>query len=94
MALLMTIFSSALGPSRRPLTLPQNFVAKRELISTYFAQNSALFGLGRKVFLVSLMPLKRSQQLTNYLALSYFGRWLAFVRKIKIKILEELFSPS
>ena len=94
MALLMTIFSSALGPSRRPLTLPQNFVAKRELISTYFAQNSALFGVGRKVFLVSLMPLKRSQQLTNYLALSYFGRWLAFVRKIKIKILEELFSPS
>ena len=48
MALLMTIFSSALGPSRRPLTLPQNFVAKRELISAYFAQNSALFGGGKE----------------------------------------------
>ena len=89
----MTIFWSALGPSRRPLTLPQNFVAKRELISTYFAQNSALFGVGREVFLVSLMPLKRSQQLTNYLALSFFGRWLAFVRKKINKNFERIIFP-
>ena len=87
----MTMFRSDLGSSLRPLSLPQNVVAKRELISTYFAQNSALFGVGREGLLVLLMPLKRSQQLTNYLALFYFGRWLAFVRK---KILEELFSPS
>ena len=77
----MTMFRSALGSSLRPLTLPQNFVAKREVISTYLAQNSALFGVGREGMLVLLMPLKRSQQLTNYLALFYFGRWLAFVRK-------------
>ena len=32
----MTMFRSALGSSLRPLTLPQNFVAKREVISTYF----------------------------------------------------------
>ena len=89
----MTIFWSALGSSRRPLTLPQNFVAKRELISTYFTQNSALFGAGRKVFLVSLMPLKRSQQLTNYLVLSYFGRWLAFVRKKKNKNFGRIIFP-
>lgn len=77
----MTMFWSALGSSLRPLTLPQNFVAKREVISTYFAQDSALFGVGREGLLVLLMPLKRSQQSTNYLALFYFGRWLAFVRK-------------
>ena len=89
----MTMFRSALGSSLRPLTLPQNFVAKRELISTNFAQNSDLFGVGREGLLVLLMPLKRSQQLTNYLALFYFGRWLAFVRRKKIKNFWRIIFP-
>ena len=79
----MTIFWSALGSSVRPLTLPQNFVAKRELISTYLAQNSVLFGVGREGLLVSLMPLKRSQQLTNYFGTFVDGLDLFAEKKFK-----------
>ena len=60
--LLMTIFWSALGSSRRPPPNPPgNVLAKKALFSTHFAQNSTLFRVVGKGSLVLLISLERPQ---------------------------------